>query len=208
MGSHITNKTLVKDTNIFEGATISLMTPKPVEKEEAIRLIEAALLTNGYAIVADPDGKSARILPTRGQGVQAMQFSAGVRFYTSEKDLPTGETLVTYFMKLEYLEPTQASEILANHVGLNVYGRITPVLAPPGLLITESATIVWQLIGIRTAIVATTSGATAIRAAELLPGFAMVAVTHSAGFRGPDTPSFCSPWAAPTAACWPIRCSG
>lgn len=148
----LTNKTLVKDTNIFEGATISLMTPKPVQKEEAIRLIEAALLTNGYVIVADPDGKSARILPTRGQGVSAMQFSAGVRLYTSEKDLPTGETLVTYFMKLDYLEPTQASEILANHVGLNVYGRITPVLTPPGLLITESATIVKQLIAIHAAI--------------------------------------------------------
>lgn len=154
----LTNKTLVKDTNIFEGATISLMTPKPVLKEEAIRLIEAALLTNGYAIVADLDGKSARILPTRGQGVQSMQFSAGVHFYTEEKELPLGETLVTYFMKLDSLDPTQAQEILANHVGLNVYGRITPVLTPPGLLITESATIVKQLIGIRAAIdVASTS---------------------------------------------------
>lgn len=148
----LTGKTLIKDTNIFEGATISLMTPKPVLKDEAIRLIEAALMTNGYVIVADPDGKSARILPTRGQGVQSMQFSAGVRFFTSETDLPTGETLVTYFMKLENLDPTQAQEILANHVGLNVYGRITPVLTPPGLLITESATIVRQLIGIRAAI--------------------------------------------------------
>lgn len=44
-----------------------------------------------------------------------------------------------------------------------------------------------EALGIRTAIVATTSGATAVRAAELLPGFAIVAVTHSAGFRGPDT---------------------
>jgi type II secretion system protein D len=148
----LTDKTLVKDTNIFEGATISLVTPKPVAKDEAIRLIEASLLTNGYAIVAEPGGKSAKILPTRGAGVTTMQFSAGVRFYTSPAELPTGETLVTYFMKLDFLDPTEASEILANHVGLNVYGRITPVLTPPGLLITESATIVRQLIGIREAI--------------------------------------------------------
>lgn len=148
----LTGKTLVKDTTIFEGATISLMTPKPVPKEEAIRLIEMALLTNGYAIVAEPGGKNARILPTRGTGVTSLQFSAGVRFYTSPQDLPDGETLVTYFMKLDSLSPTEASEILANHVGLNVYGRITPVLIPPGLLITESATIVKQLIQIREAI--------------------------------------------------------
>jgi len=163
----LTEKTLVKDTNIFEGATISLMTPKPVLKDEAIRLIEAALLTNGYAIVADPDGKSARILPTRGQGVSSMQFSAGVRFYTSEKDLPTGETLVTYFLKLNSLDPTQAQEILANHVGLNVYGRITPTLTPPGLLITESATIVRQLISISLAI--DTPGTTSAMVTKFIP---------------------------------------
>lgn len=158
----LTGKTLVKDTNIFEGATISLMTPKPVAKDEAIRLIEMALLTNGYVIVADPDGKNARILPTRGQGVNAMQFSAGVRFFTSPTDLPDGETLVTYFMKLDSLSPTEASEILANHVGLNVYGRITPVLIPPGLLITESATIVRQLIQIREAIDVADTGSSLI----------------------------------------------
>ena len=148
----LTGKTLVKDTNIFEGASISLVTPKPVLKDEAVKLIEATLLTNGYAIVADPDGKSTRILPTRGQGVSSMQFSAGVNFYTSEKDIPEGETLITYFMKLDFLDPTEGQEILANHIGLNVYGRITPVLTPPGLLITESATIVKQLISIRAAI--------------------------------------------------------
>jgi hypothetical protein len=58
-------------------------------------------------------------------------------------------------MKLDHLTPEEAGAILANHVGLNVYGRITPVTTPPGLLITESATIVRQLISIREAIDAT-----------------------------------------------------
>ena len=84
-----------------------------------------------------------------------MQFSQGVRFYLDAKELPEGETLVTYFMKLDHLTPEEAGAILANHVGLNVYGRITPVTTPPGLLITESATIVRQLISIREAIDAT-----------------------------------------------------
>jgi general secretion pathway protein D len=145
----LTNKTLVKDTTIFEGQAISLVTPQPVEKDEAIKLIEAALLTNGYAIVADPNGKSARILPTRAQGTSASQFSQGVNFYQSAADLPDNETIVSYFMKLDHLDPTQAGQILGNHVGLNVYGRITPVLTPPGLLITENANIVKQLVSIK-----------------------------------------------------------
>lgn len=151
----LTGMTLVKDTAIFDGAPISLVTPKPVSKEDAVRLIEATLMTNGYVIVLNPDGKSARILPTRTQGASSLQFSQGVRFYLEPRELPEGETLVTYFMKLEHLTPEEAGAILANHVGLNVYGRITPVTTPPGLLITESATIVRQLINIREAIDAT-----------------------------------------------------
>ncbi|HYF37735.1 MAG TPA: secretin N-terminal domain-containing protein, partial [Prosthecobacter sp.] len=148
----LTGITLIKDTAIFEGAPVSLATPRAVPKEEAVKLIEAALLTNGYAIVMEPDGKSARILPARNQSANAVQFSHGVRFYTSPADLPTGETIVTYFMKLDYLDPETAAQMFSGHVGLSVYGRITPVLTPPGLLITESSTMVKQLISIREAI--------------------------------------------------------
>ncbi len=148
----LTGVTLIKDTNILEGAPVSLATPRPVEKAEAIKLIEATLLTNGYAIVMEPDGKSARILPARNQSANAVQFSHGVKFYTSAQDLPMGETIVTYFMKLDNLDPEAAGTMFSGHVGLSVYGRITPVLTPPGLLITESSTVVKQLISIREAI--------------------------------------------------------
>ncbi len=42
-----------------------------------------------------------------------------------------------------------------------------------------------QALGIDTVLVATTSGATAVRAAEVFAGFAVVAVTHSTGFNAP-----------------------
>lgn len=148
----LTGVTLIKDTSILEGAPVSLATPRAVEKSEAIKLIEATLLTNGYAIVMESDGKSARILPARSQSANAVQFSHGVKFYTSAQDLPVGETIVTYFMKLDNLDPETAGTMLSGHVGLGVYGRITPVLVPPGLLITESSTVVKQLISIREAI--------------------------------------------------------
>jgi general secretion pathway protein D len=148
----LTGYTLIKDTNIFEGATISLVTPKQVPKAEAVKLIEASLLANGYAIVADPAGKSAKILPARNQSANAVQFSHGVQFYTSARDIPENESIVSYFMKLDYLDPEDAATMFSGHVGLGAYGRITPVTAPPGLLITESATVVKQLIGIREAI--------------------------------------------------------
>ena len=145
----LTGVTLIKDTNILDGAPVSLATPKAVEKAEAVKLIEATLLTNGYAIVMEPGGKSARILPARNQSANAVQFSHGVQFYTSPQDLPQGETIVSYFMKLDHLDPEDAATMLSGHIGLSVYGRITPVLTPPGLLITESSPVVKQLISIR-----------------------------------------------------------
>lgn len=145
----LTGKTLIKDTAIFEGQSISLVTPQPVEKAEAIKLIEASLLTNGYAIVADPGGKSSRILTTRTPGNTGGQFSQGVKFYQSANDLPDNETIVSYFMPLTHLDPTEAATMLGGHVGLNSYGRITAVATPPGLLITENANIVKQLVSIK-----------------------------------------------------------
>jgi type II secretion system protein D len=158
----LTGITLIKDTAIFEGAPVSLATPRAVPKEEAVKLIEAALLTNGYAIVMEPDGKSAKILPARSQNANSVQFSHGVRFYTSAADLPAGETIVTYFMRLDFLDPEQAAQMFSGHVGLSVYGRITPVLTPPGLLITESSTVVKQLISIREAIDLGDTGSTLV----------------------------------------------
>ena len=78
-----------------------------------------------------------------------MQFSQGVKFYQSVNDLPDNETLVSYFMKLDHMDPTLAAQTLGNHVGLSIYGRMTPVSTPPGLLITESAAMVRQLISIK-----------------------------------------------------------
>jgi len=158
----LTGLTLIKDSNIFEGAQISLVTPKPVAKDEAIKLIEASLLTNGYAIVTEPGGKSAKILPARNQSANAVQFSHGVTFYTSAKDIPANESIVSYFMKLDFLTPEDAATMFSGHVGLGAYGRITPVTTPPGLLITESATVVKQLIGIRDAIDVGDSGSSLV----------------------------------------------
>ncbi len=44
-----------------------------------------------------------------------------------------------------------------------------------------------QALGIDTVLVATTSGATAVRAAEVFTEFTVVAVTHSTGFNAPHT---------------------
>ena len=45
-------------------------------------------------------------------------------------------------------------------------------------------------LGLKTIIVASTQGDTAVKAMDALKGFSVIAVTHVAGFKGPDTQEF------------------
>lgn len=147
------NKPIVKDSSIFNGPQVSLVTPSEVSREEATRLIEAALLVNGYVLVAEPGEESVKVLlgGTR-QGGASPSFSEGVVIYTDANLLPEGESLVGFFMELEFIDPEDAATIFSNHVVLNEFGRITPVSNPHGLLITETSPIVRQLIRLRSII--------------------------------------------------------
>lgn len=143
-------KPIVKDSSIFNGPQVSLVTPSEVSREEAVRLIEAALLVNGYILVAEPGEESVKILLGGArQGGGSPSFSEGVVIYTDPNLLPDGESLVGFFMDLEFVAPEDAATIFSNHIVLNEFGRITPVTNPRGLLITETSPIVRQLIRLR-----------------------------------------------------------
>lgn len=145
------SKPIVKDSSIFNGPQVSLVTPADVSKDEAIRLIEAALLVNGYVLVVEPEDESKVkvLLGGARQGGGSPSFSEGVVIYTDPATLPEGESLVGFFMELDFVDPEDAATIFSNHVVLNEFGRITPVTNPRGLLITETSPIVRQFIRLK-----------------------------------------------------------
>ena len=147
----LVSKPIVKDSSIFNGPQISLVTPSDVSKDEAIRLIEAALLVNGYVLVIEPENdKQVKVLLGGArQGGGSPSFSEGVVIYTDPGMLPEGESLVGFFMELAYVDPEDAATIFSNHVVLNEFGRLTPVTNPRGLLITETSPIVRQFIRLK-----------------------------------------------------------
>ena len=144
----------MKDSSIFNGPQVSLVTPSDVSKDEAIRLIEAALLVNGYVLVIEPENdKQVKVLLGGArQGGGSPSFSEGVVIYTDPGMLPEGESLVGFFMELDYVDPEDAATIFSNHVVLNEFGRLTPVTNPRGLLITETSPIVRQFIRLKSII--------------------------------------------------------
>ncbi|MGI8604857.1 MAG: secretin N-terminal domain-containing protein [Verrucomicrobiales bacterium] len=139
----LTEKAIVKETGIFDGKPISLVTSKPLTKAEAIELIESSLQLNGYVLTESADGVSIRItLPTLAQA----NITRGLSIHESPEALPKGHTMASYFLRLEHLDPSEAATTFWSHLGLNTFGRLTPVASPPGLLITENADNIRQIL--------------------------------------------------------------
>ncbi len=139
----LTGKAVVKETGIFEGKPISLVTSKAITRAEAVELIESSLQLNGYVVTESPDGQSIRV--TLSTAPQA-NITRGLTVHQSPDELPRGHTMASYFLRLEHLDPSEAATTLWTHLGLNTFGRITPVASPSGLLITENADNIRQIL--------------------------------------------------------------
>ncbi|MEM7013303.1 MAG: secretin N-terminal domain-containing protein [Verrucomicrobiota bacterium] len=148
----LTGKVVIKDSSIYGGPEVSLVTPNEVSRVEAIRLIEATLIINGYVVIHDEESNTVKIMLARAANQAATNFNEGEILYTDPNELPLGEALIGYYMALDFIAPEDAGTIMTNHVQLNPYGRITPVSTPPGLLITETANIIRKLIKLKTII--------------------------------------------------------
>ena len=143
----LVGKPLVRDSQIYRGPNVTLMPPEPITKENACRLIESALLINGYLLLPGPDGSTKVVLSD--PKVKQNPLHEGIVVYTDAFELPTGDSIVGYFMRLDFLPPDDAMALLSSHFQLNPYGKITPVYAPPALLITENVSIIKQMIALK-----------------------------------------------------------
>ena len=140
-------KPLVRDSQIFRGPNLSLMPPEPVGKEEAKRLIESALLLNGYLLIPGPEGNLKVVVSD--PKIKQNPLREGIAIFTSPDQLPGGDAIAAYFMRLDYLTPDEADVLFETHFQLNQYGKITPIYAPPALLITENASLIKQMIALK-----------------------------------------------------------
>lgn len=140
----LTNKRLVRDSMLAQGQPLTIVVPGEVPRSEAIRLIEASLLLNGYSIVP-MDDKTVKIL-----GPAKFPRAEGIPIYSSAFMLPEGDQVVSYFMKLNYLSPQEASQLFQMFVNPpKPYTSFLPVPNVQALLVTENVPIVRQLIALQ-----------------------------------------------------------
>lgn len=140
----LTKQRLVRDSALAQGAPLTIVVPGEVPESEAIRLIEASLLLNGYTFVP-VDEKTKKIL-----GPSKFPRSEGIPIYSTPFALPPSDQVVSYFMKLNYLAPEQAAQLFQTFVSPpKAYTSFTPVPNVQAVLITENVTVIQKLIALQ-----------------------------------------------------------
>ena len=138
--------TLIKDASLLGGgANLSLTLNQPVDKAEAIRLLESTLLLNGYAFIA-VDKNSVKVINTAGG---KNPRSEGVFLFTNESELPEGEVVASYVLPLTHLAASDAVEIFNQFIVLHPYGSMVAVPVANQVVITENSTLIRRLIEVK-----------------------------------------------------------
>ncbi len=133
----LTGKRLVLDSTIQ--GQINIVVNGKVTKSEAIKLIETALLLNGFSIV--PGDGVTKVL-----GLSKNARGAGVSIYSEFSQLPEGELVVSYLFRLRYLDPTELQQILQQYITANLYTSFVALPKSGALLVTESTSVIRKLV--------------------------------------------------------------
>lgn len=138
----LTGRQVIKEGSL-PATTININVTEPVTKEAAIELLESALLLNGFVMLPGP-GNSVKVVSLSGGKNPRSQ---GVKVLTAGDALPSGEQVISYIMKLHFLTAQEAAPIFNQHFAPTPpFGSVVAVPSANALLITESATVVRQMI--------------------------------------------------------------
>jgi general secretion pathway protein D len=135
----LTGRRVIPDQTVAGNLTLNI--PR-VTKEEAIRIIETALLLNGYTLLPG-DNNITKVL---GPGKQAK--SAGMPILSNKADIPPGEQVITFLFKLQYADPNEIQQTLTTYLVPGTGNTYTSFVALPksgALLVTESSTVIRSL---------------------------------------------------------------
>ena len=135
---------LVVDSGIKMGVPLTLETKGEVSQEKAVEMIESTLMLNGYTLLQQAPGTIMVLGPSK------FPRSEGTPVYYSPAELPKGERVVTYFMSLTNIKAADAVQLFAAQVSPpNSYTSLITVTNANAVLITESTSVIRQLVGMQ-----------------------------------------------------------
>lgn len=139
-----TGRRLILDAQVTGPVPLNISTP--VSKEEAIKIIEVALLMNQFTLVPTEDRNIWKVF-----GIGKNPKTGGVPIYTDEMELPAGEQVVSFLFKLNYADATELQQTLSQAFPANpvLQGQSITALPKAGaLLVTENTAIIRQIVRI------------------------------------------------------------
>jgi type II secretion system protein D len=140
----LTNRRLIYDATVQGPVPLVINTPLP--PDEAIKIIEIALLMNGFSLVPTEDKNIWKVF-----GIGKNPRSGGVPIYTDDKLLPENEQIVSYLFKLQYADPTELAQQLTQAFPANPVLQGASMVGLPkaqALLVTENTAIIRQIVRI------------------------------------------------------------
>jgi general secretion pathway protein D len=143
----LTGKVLIKDSNLSANALpITISVPQPVPKSELVRLIEASLLLNNIVLVPAQEPNSVKVININtGKNPR----SEGVRLFTGPESIPEGEQVISYYMPFKFILASEALTVFQTHILPRAYTSFVPINSAQALLITESTTVIRQLVALQ-----------------------------------------------------------
>lgn len=139
---NLTGKRLILDSAL-QGPNLSITATENVTRSEAIALIEASLLLNGYTLVP-VDAKTSKLL-----GPSKQAKSESIPLFTDVSQLPDSEGVVSFFMPFRYIKIDEAAQVFNMYVTVRPFGSIVPVPSVNALVITENVPLVRRLVGLK-----------------------------------------------------------
>lgn len=125
----------------LEGVSMTIDRGESMSRADALDFLEKSLLLNGVAII--PAGvdfvKAIPFQPSRQPNSEAIPL------VISLDDLPKGDAIATYVMRLKNLAAAEAVSVFQNLMPPHPYGKISPVEGSNSIIITESASVIRQL---------------------------------------------------------------
>jgi general secretion pathway protein D len=131
----LTHKRLVAD-NTVQGP-VNIVVNTPVTADEAIKIIETNLLLNGYSLIPG-EGNIVKVV-----GLSKNPRSTGVPIYSDIEQISTGERIVTFVFKLQYVDPQEMAQILQGGqlIAPSLYTGIVALPKSQTLLVTENTAV-------------------------------------------------------------------
>jgi type II secretion system protein D len=135
---------LIRDAMLTGVPPISL-NATGLTKPEMLKLIKAVLMLNGVAILP-VDDRTEKVVSV---GTNKNPRSESPPVISRVSDLPRDDSVVTYYMPLDYINPQEAVGIFTQTAPVHTYGAYVPAPSAQGVILTEEASVIRELVALK-----------------------------------------------------------